>query len=162
MKYIVYNLFKAVVCYVILALLADVIVANYTEYQISSLLDTQYDCLKVTLSSLFKLSMKILSFNFCDIKLIYFSMWIIKNKIHYPLFIFAALAIYYSIRINLIKIPTIVKRQQFFGSQKAENKKSFSEQKVKELVKSPAYQDYLKSKAKMERMMRLGKLPPEN
>lgn len=90
--------------YLLLALLTEVVLTNHEAYQ---LLPAVYDWTEASKLAFIKIYYNVISCNWEGIKLVEFSLYIFKERIHYLILLLLALIVYYSIKDRNIKEPGI-------------------------------------------------------
>lgn len=112
MKYYLINLGKLVACYLILVLLAEIMFSSYTEYQISLFLMTPFDWKASIRTGVVSIGTRLVQFWLYEWKLVGLTMWLVKEKVYYPLLVLTTLALYVKIRDQIIKRPEILNSQR--------------------------------------------------
>lgn len=112
MKYYLINLGKVLACYLVLVLIAEIVFSSYTEYQISLFLMTPFDWKASALGAVVSIGRKLVQFWLYEWKLVGLTMWVVKEKVYYPIIVLTTLALYARIKGKSIERPEILKSQR--------------------------------------------------
>lgn len=112
MKYYLINLGKILALYLVLVLFAEIGSSAYTEYQISLFLMTPFDWKTSLLGAVGSIGKRVVQFWLYEWKLVGLTMWVVKEKVYYPIIVLTTLALVAKIKGNSIERPEILRSQR--------------------------------------------------
>lgn len=112
MKYYLVNLGKILALYLFLVLITEIASSSYTEYQISLFLMTPFDWKTSLLGAVVSIGKKLVQFWLYEWKLVGLTMWVVKEKVYYPILVMTALLLVTRMREKSIDRPEIPKSER--------------------------------------------------
>lgn len=112
MKYYLINLGKILALYLVLVIFAEIGSSAYTEYQISLFLMTPFDWKASLLGAVVSIGKRLVQFWLYEWKLVGLTIWVVKEKVYYPIIVLTTLALVSMIKEKSIQRPEILISQK--------------------------------------------------
>lgn len=112
MKYYLINLGKILALYLLLVVFAEIGSSAYTEYQISLFLMTPFDWKASLLGAVVSIGKRLVQFWLYEWKLVGLTLWVVKEKVYYPIIVLTTLALVSRIKEKSVERPEIPRSQR--------------------------------------------------
>jgi hypothetical protein len=109
-RHLLSGLGKLALLYVLLAVLAELVIANYLAHQVSSATASPADYREASLSALCGVWRKVGGLAWEELWAVRGAVWVFRNRVYYCFLLLAGLALFYKYKERSLQPPPIAQR----------------------------------------------------